>query len=36
MQFLKRFCEGLKLEMIEVIVGLIEELDVRFPIHNQY
>jgi hypothetical protein len=36
MQFFKRFCDGLKLEMIEAIVGLIEELDVRFPIHSQY
>jgi hypothetical protein len=30
MQFLKRFCDGLKLEMAKVVVGVIKELDVRF------
>jgi hypothetical protein len=28
MQILKRFCDGLRLEMVEAIIGLIEELDV--------
>jgi hypothetical protein len=36
MQFKKRFCDGLKLEMAEAIIGLIEELNVRSPIHSQY
>jgi len=26
-----RFCDGLKLEMVEVVLSLIEELDIRFP-----
>jgi hypothetical protein len=26
-----RFCDGLTLEMVEFVLGLIEELDVRFP-----
>ncbi len=30
MQFFKRFCDGLKLEMAEATIGLIKELDVRF------
>jgi hypothetical protein len=30
MQFFKRFCDGLKLEMAEVVVGLIEELNFGF------
>jgi hypothetical protein len=30
MQILKRFCDGLRLEMVEAIIGLIEELDVWF------
>jgi hypothetical protein len=34
MQFLKRLCDGLRLEMTKAIVGLIEELDVQFPIHS--
>jgi hypothetical protein len=30
MQFLKRFCDGLWLEMAKAAIGLIEELDVWF------
>jgi hypothetical protein len=30
MQFLKRFCDGLRLEMAKAVIGIIEELNVWF------
>ncbi len=33
-QFLKRFCDELRLEMTKAIVGFIDKLDVQFPIHS--